>query len=76
MNIAWMALLVVGIVSVVSTAVFALLLALSVRLMYPHRGAPKSAQVSAAATRTGWALLVLIGLLIALGIWLIVPHFH
>lgn len=69
-----MALLSVGVVSVTASALFALLLAFSIRFRYPSKGTGNQGN-SAAAMVAGWVLLVLIGMLIATGLWLIIPHF-
>lgn len=75
MTVDWMALLTVGIVAVAATAIFASVLALSIRLRYPRRGTPKTAENSRPAILAGRALLVVIGAMIAVGLWLIIPHF-
>lgn len=75
MTIDWMALLTVAVVAVVATALFTFVLALSIRLRHPRRGTPKSAQNPATAILAGRALLVVIGVMILIGLWLIIPHF-
>ncbi len=74
MRVDWLAVLVVAVVSVAATALIALLLALSIRLLLPSRGATRPAQGSTVARATGWALLGVLGVVILTGLWLIVPH--
>jgi hypothetical protein len=74
MRVDWLAVLVVAVVSVAATALIALLLALSIRLLLPSRGVTHPAQSSTVARATGWALLGVLGVVILTGLWLIVPH--
>lgn len=71
----WASLPIVGAVSVGATALFALLLALSIRLRYPSRGAANPNHPGRASMLTGWALLAVLGVVIVIGIWLMIPHF-
>lgn len=71
----WKSLLTVGIVSVCTTALFALLLALSIRLLAPSKGTTQARPHKGATTAMGWFLLALIGIMLAIAIWLVIPHF-
>ena len=71
----WVSLIIVAVVSVGVTALFALLLSVAIRLLSVARTTPDDRSSSPAAIG-GWALLGLIGVMILLGLYLIIPQFH
>ena len=72
----WMSLLIVAIVSIAVTALFALLLSFSIRLLSRARVAVTEGRRPGVARVGGWALLILIGLMILFALYLIIPQFH
>ncbi|QDP94986.1 hypothetical protein FOE78_02800 [Microlunatus elymi] len=72
----WLSLLIVAVVSIATTAVFALLLAFAIRLLSDARLAGEEGRRSGPASVGGWTLLILIGMMIAFGLYLIIPQFH
>lgn len=71
----WVSLIFVAVVSVGATAVFALLLSLAIRLLWVARAAADG-RPNGAAMVGGWVLLGLIGVMVLLALYLIIPQFH
>jgi len=71
----WVSLIVVAVVSIAATALFALLLAGAIRLLAAARTAGDGVARGPAAIGA-WVLLGLIGLLILFALYLIIPQFH
>ncbi|MCW2809746.1 MAG: hypothetical protein JWP61_204 [Friedmanniella sp.] len=78
MKIDWTALGVVGVVSIVASVVFVLLLSLGVRFVSAAqvRTAGGTTGGTGATRGLGYAFLALAGLLVLFCLWLIVPQFH
>lgn len=76
MKIDWMSLLVVAVVSVTASALFAILLSWGIRLLSVARVAADEGQSRTSATVGAWVLLGLIGVMLAFGLYLIIPQFH
>jgi hypothetical protein len=75
-HIDWESLLVVTVVSIVATVVFAALLSAGIRYMSLAAVRANQRQSSVAARVAGASFLGLAGLLVLFGIYLIVPLFH
>lgn len=71
----WLSLLVVAVVSVCATALFALLLSLAIRLLAAAR-ATADANIRGPATIGAWIVLGLIGVMVLFAVYLIIPQFH
>ena len=76
MRIDWAALGTVAVVSIVTSVIFALLLATGIRLVSAAKIKSNQGGSSTAIVSLGYVLLGLAGLLVLLGIYLIVPQFH
>lgn len=76
MKIDWMSLLIVGVVSIAATAIFALLLSVGIRQISRARLAVEDGRSATGPLVTGWAALGLIGLMILFALYLIIPQFH
>lgn len=76
MSIEWGNLLLVAAVAIGSTGLFALLLSGSIRLLAASRAAIDSGRSGTGARAGAWTLLGLIGVLLLVGLYLIVPQFH
>lgn len=76
MKIDWLSLLIVAIVSVVTTVVFALLLSTGIRLISRSRLAVEEGRPATAPRVGGWIALGLIGVMILFALYLIIPQFH
>ncbi|SDS59366.1 hypothetical protein [Microlunatus soli] len=76
MKIDWLSLLIVGVVSISVTAVFAVLLSIGIRQISRARLAHEEGRTATAATVTGWIALGLIGVMILFALYLIIPQFH
>jgi hypothetical protein len=76
MTIDWVSLIIVAVVSIGSTALFAGLLSVSIRLLSAARVAAQEGRTSVAARAGGWILLALIGVMIIFSLYLIIPQFH
>jgi hypothetical protein len=75
-SIEWGNLLLVAVVAIGASGLFAIFLAGSIRLSAQARVAADNGR-SAAGPRVGaWVLLGLIGLMLLFGLYLIVPQFH
>ncbi|QGN34114.1 hypothetical protein [Microlunatus sp. Gsoil 973] len=71
----WVSLIIVGVVSIGVTALFAVLLSVGIRLLSVARAAADS-RAAMPATVGAWVLLGLIGVMLLLGLYLIIPQFH
>jgi hypothetical protein len=71
----WLSLLIVAVVSVGVTALFALLLSTAIRLLSVARAADDS-RAAMPPTVGAWVLLGLIGVMLLIGLYLIIPQFH
>ena len=76
MKIDWNALLMVAGVSIVSTVVFVVLLAIGIRMVMVSRVQVKQGGTGSAALGGGYLAIALAALLVLFGIYLIVPQFH
>jgi hypothetical protein len=76
MRIDWAALGTVAVVSIVTSVIFAILLATGIRLVSAAKIKSNQDGSSTATVSLGYVLLGLAGLLVLLGIYLIVPQFH
>ena len=76
MHIDWMALLVVGVVSIASSVLFTVLLAAGIRSVAGARATAASGGTAGVRLPLGYGLLGLAGLLVLYGLYLIVPQFH
>ena len=76
MKIDWVSLLGVAIVSVVATAVFVLLLSISIRSFSGARTVAGQEEVPLRNRLLGWSALVMIAALLLLALYLIIPQFH
>ena len=76
MHIDWAALGTVAVVSIVTSVIFAILLATGIRLVSAAKIKSNQGGSSTAIVSLGYVLLGLAGLLVLLGIYLIVPQFH
>jgi hypothetical protein len=76
MTIDWMSLIIVAVVSITASVVFAILLSWAIRLLSVARVAADEGTGRASATVGGWVLLGLIGVMLAFGLYLIIPQFH
>lgn len=72
MHVDWLALVLVAVVSIASTAVFVALLATGIRVLVPAESG-SSARVN---RPLGYGLLGLAALLVLYGLYLIVPQLH
>lgn len=70
----WVSLIIVAVVSIGVTALFALLLSLAIRLLSVSRTAPGGRSTGPAVG--GWVLLGLIGGMVLVALYLIIPQFH
>jgi hypothetical protein len=75
-QIDWMALLVVGLVSIGASVVFVALLAAGIRSVITAKASAARGGSSAAILSLGYGLLALAGLTVLFGLYLIVPQFH
>jgi hypothetical protein len=75
-HIDWTALLVVALVSVVASVVFAGLLAGGIRALVAARAATASGAPTTGSLTLGYGLLALAALTVLYGLYLIVPQFH
>ena len=73
MTIDWWALVLVGVVSIVMSVLFVILLSAGIRLVVAARGRTGGATLTLSS---GYALLGLAGLLVLFGLYLIVPQLH
>lgn len=71
----WLSLLVVAVVSVGATALFALLLSLAIRFLAAAR-ATADGNIRGPAGIGAWILLGLIGVMVLFALYLIIPQFH
>lgn len=71
----WLSLIIVAAVSVGATALFAVLLSVGISLLSAAHATDDSPPNSTAAVG-GWIALGLIGVLILLALYLIIPQFH
>lgn len=71
----WVSLIIVAVISVGATALFAVLLSTAIRLLSIARTTPEG-ESNTSATVGGWILLCLIGVMILLALYLIIPQFH
>jgi hypothetical protein len=76
MRIDWAALGTVAVVSIVTSVIFAILLATGIRLVSAAKIKSNQGGSSTATVSLGYVLLGLAGLLVLLGIYLILPQFH
>jgi hypothetical protein len=76
MHVDWAALGTVAVVSIITSVIFAILLATGIRLVSAAKIKSNQGGSSAATLSLGYVLLGLAGLLVLLGIYLIVPQFH
>ncbi|HEY9293283.1 MAG TPA: hypothetical protein VIP98_18560 [Microlunatus sp.] len=72
----WKSLLIVAVVSIAVTSLFSLLLSFGIRLLSNARVAATEGRRPGASLVGGWTLLILIGMMIAFGLYLIIPQFH
>jgi len=71
----WISLLVVAVVSVCATALFALLLSVAIRMLSTARAAADG-DARGPGVVGAWILLGLIGVMVAFALYLIIPQFH
>ena len=76
MKIEWDALVIVGVVAMIATVVFTVLLSAGIRLVSQATVEANQAHRSLGIRTTGYGLLGLAGLVVLFGIYLIVPAFH
>jgi len=76
MSIEWGNLLLVAVVAIGASGLFALFLAGSIRLSAHAQVATEEGRSAAGARAGAWILLGLIGMMLAFGLYLIVPQFH
>lgn len=71
----WFSLVIVAVVSVGVTAIFAVLLSFAIKLLSAAQ-ATDEGDSNAGATVGAWILLGLIGVMVLFGLYLIIPQFH
>ncbi len=76
MSIEWGNLLLVAVVAIASTGIFAVLLAGSIRLLAQARAAADTGRPTTGSRIGAWTLLGLIGVMLLFALYLIVPQFH
>jgi len=76
MKVDWNALLMVAGVSIVSSVVFIVLLAIGIRMVMVSRVQVKRGGTGSTALGGGYLAIALAALLVLFGIYLIVPQFH
>lgn len=76
MKIDWLSLLVVAVVSIIATFVFAVFLSMAIRLMSVARVATDEGRSAVGARVGSWVFLSLIGVVILFALYLIIPQFH
>ena len=76
MHIDWAALGIVTVVSIVTSAIFTILLASGIRLVSAAKIKSNEGGSGTAIITAGYVLLGLAGLLVLFGIYLIVPQWH
>ena len=76
MKIEWDALIIVGVVAMIATVVFTVLLSAGIRLVSQATVEANQAHRSLGIRTTGYGLLGLAGLVVLFGIYLIVPALH
>ncbi|HVK34388.1 MAG TPA: hypothetical protein VM428_01905 [Microlunatus sp.] len=76
MKIEWDALVIVGVVAMIATVVFTVLLSAGIRLVSQATVEANQAHRSLGIRTTGYGLLGLAGLVVLFGIYLIVPALH
>ncbi len=76
MKIEWDALVIVGVVAMIATVVFTVLLSAGIRLVSQATVEANQSHRSVGIRTTGYGLLGLAGLVVLFGLYLIVPAFH
>ena len=76
MKIEWDALVIVGVVAMIATVVFTVLLSAGIRLVSQATVEANQNHRSVGIRTTGYGLLGLAGLVVLFGLYLIVPAFH
>ena len=76
MKIEWDALVIVGVVAMIATVVFTVLLSAGIRLVSQATVEANQDHRSVGIRTTGYGLLGLAGLVVLFGLYLIVPAFH
>ena len=76
MKIEWDALVTVGVVAMIATVVFTVLLSAGIRFVSQATVEANQAHRSVGIRTTGYGLLALAGLVVLFGLYLIVPAFH
>ena len=76
MKIEWDALVIVGVVAMIATVVFTVLLSAGIRLVSQATVEANQAHGSVGVRTAGYGLLGLAGLVVLFGLYLIVPIFH
>jgi hypothetical protein len=71
----WISLLVVAVVSICATALFAVLLSVAIRMLSVAR-ATADGQARGPALIGAWILLGMIGVMVLFALYLIIPQFH
>jgi uncharacterized BrkB/YihY/UPF0761 family membrane protein len=76
MSIDWGSLLLVAVVAIGATGLFALFLSVSIRLLAQARVATEDGRPATGARTGAWIMLGLMAVMLMFGLYLIIPQFH